>query len=152
MGIERLMLLIKAKGKELPPDKKPIIYIIPASEDYSFEAMRIVNELREAGVYAITDLGSRSIKAQMKYANKRNAVYTAVLGGDEIESRTLSVKKMESGEKIDFELDTFVDDFAELAVDALFENVLGGADGLFDDDDGSSGANPFLSLLNGGKK
>ncbi len=152
MGIERLMLLIKAKGKELPPDKKPIIYIIPASEDYSFEAMRIVNELREAGVYAITDLGSRSIKAQMKYANKRNAVYTAVLGGDEIGSRTLSVKKMESGEKIDFELDTFVDDFAELAVDALFENVLGGADGLFDDDDGSSGANPFLSLLNGGKK
>ena len=104
------------------------------------------------GYYVEFDVMNRGIKPQMKYANKRNAVYTAVLGGDEIESRTLSVKKMESGEKIDFELDTFVDDFAELAVDALFENVLGGADGLFDDDDGSSGANPFLSLLNGGKK
>lgn len=152
MGIERLMLLIAAKGKELPPDKKPITYIIPASEDYSFEAMRIVNELREAGVYAITDLGNRSLKAQMKYANKRDVIYTAVLGSNEIESRTLSIKKMETGEKTDFSLDTFVDDFTELAVDAMFENALGGADGLFDDDDDSNGANPFLSLLNGGKK
>lgn len=155
MGIERLMLLIAAKGKVLPDDERPIIYIAPASEDYSFEAMRLVNEFRSAGVYALTDLGGRSLKAQMKYANKRFVQYTAVLGEDEIKSHKITVKHMDSGEQEQYNLDGFVETFMHVAADAMLENAFGGIDGFFDydyDDDEDGEANPFLSLLNGGKK
>lgn len=151
MGIERLMLLIAAKGRELPEENRPALYIAPASEEYSFEAMRIVKELRDGGVTAITDLGGRSVKAQMKYANKRNVLFTMILGGNEIESRTVSVKNMDTGKADSFELDGFVDSFLSVYNEVLLSTMFGD-DMNLDDDDDNGGENPFLSLLNGGKK
>lgn len=151
MGIERLMLLIAAKGRELPEENRPALYIAPASEEYSFEAMRIVKELRDGGVTAITDLGGRSVKAQMKYANKRNVLFTMILGGNEIESRTVSVKNMDTGKADSFELDGFVDSFLS-AYNEVLLSAMFGDDMNLDDDDDNGGENPFLSLLNGGKK
>ncbi len=156
MGIERLMLLLAANGTDLPKELPPILYVIPASPEYSFEAMRIVYELRDIGVYAITDLADRSLKAQMKYANKRDVMFTAVLGGEEIESRTIKIKDMSNGETLEFELDSFVDDFeyfiGEMMCASLFGEDEDDGDDDFDGDGSGDGIGSGLSLLNGGKK
>lgn len=135
MGIERLILLLGTQGKQLPEAERIQIYVAPASPDYSYEAMKIVNDLRYEGISAITDLGDRSIKAQMKYANKKKALFTMVLGSNEIESHKVKVKNMDNGETTELSLDSFTDDFMHLSINAAI------------DDAGDN----LLTLLNGGK-
>lgn len=158
MGIERLLLLIAAKGRGIPEEARPVIYIAPASEEYTFKALALTDEFRCDGVHALTDLGGRSLKAQMKYANKRKVQYTAVLGEDEVKQNKITVKNMDNGEQTEFALDTFTEDFLPIAHDCGLADIFGNIDEFFgsdsndNNDDGFNGGNPFLSLLNGGKK
>lgn len=74
-------------------------------ENAAVAAQKLVYELRSAGISAEFDHMSRSLKAQMKYADKLGAVYTAVLGDNEIESGIVKIKKMENGEQSEVALD-----------------------------------------------
>ena len=56
------------------------------------------------GIKAETDLCSRSIKAQMKYADKIHARYTAVIGGNEAETGVVTVKNMQDGGRAEVKL------------------------------------------------
>ncbi|MBQ3538024.1 MAG: histidine--tRNA ligase [Clostridia bacterium] len=118
MGMERLCLLLEAQRKSLPEEPRINLYIAPASPEYSYEAMRLVNDLRYEGISALTDLGDRSLKAQMKYANKKNVQFTAVLGEDEINNRTLNVKNMDNGEVTPVSIDGFTEGFMHLSISA----------------------------------
>lgn len=60
-------------------------------------AFQLVNLLRSDGFQAQSDLMGRSIKAQMKYANKIGAKYTIVLGDNELEQGEATLKSMYSG-------------------------------------------------------
>ncbi|NLZ25639.1 MAG: histidine--tRNA ligase, partial [Clostridiales bacterium] len=53
--------------------------------------------LRKQGVSAESDICERSLKAQMKYADKIGAEYVIVLGSDEIKNETVKIKKMSDG-------------------------------------------------------
>ncbi len=70
------------------------------SEQSSLFAHRLVQELRGMGVSAERDHMGRSVKAQLKYANKIRAEYVIVLGDDEIESGRVKLKNMAKGEEI----------------------------------------------------
>ncbi len=54
--------------------------------------------LRAEGVKAECDSVGRSVKAQMKYANKTGAKYSVILGDNEIEQDSVKLKNMETGE------------------------------------------------------
>ena len=60
------------------------------------EAQKIVDCLRDKDISAQTDLMDRSVKAQMKYANKLGVKYVVVLGDSELESGTIELKDMET--------------------------------------------------------
>ena len=62
------------------------------------------------------DLADRSVKAQMKYANKLGARSTMVLGDNELETGKAILKNMESGETQEVALSTFAEDFMGLVV------------------------------------
>lgn len=142
MGIERLLLLLASQNKALPDENRLQLYIAPASPEYSFEAMRLINELRFDGVFALTDLADRSVKAQMKYANKKNAMFTMILGGDEIESHKAVVKNMDNGETAEVSLDTLSEDFLHIMINAELAGITDSGEGLGIND---------LTLLTGGK-
>jgi histidyl-tRNA synthetase len=74
-------------------------------------AQKLVYELRNNGIAAEKDLMSRSLKAQMKYADKIGAQYTIVLGEDEIKNNKAVLKNMKTGEQLEIKLDTLVDEF-----------------------------------------
>ena len=67
-------------------------------------ALKAADQLRDSGIYAETDITGRSLKAQMKYADKLGAVYAVVLGDNELEQGVAQLKNLRDGEKEDIEL------------------------------------------------
>ncbi len=114
MGLERLQLLMESTGCEFPEDKRPDIFLIAAGENAKGECIRLAASLREEGYRALYDLNSRSLRAQMKYADKTGAAFTAVIGDDEIESGSAVIKNMESGEQTRIPLNDFANTFKNL--------------------------------------
>ncbi len=118
MGTGRLLMLLEAQGIELPKPSGCDIYVAPMGENASFEAAAIVADLRAGGISAQTDVVGRSLKAQMKYADKIGAKYTMVLGDDEIANGKAKVKNMDNGESTEMELAEIADTFMEFLVHA----------------------------------
>ncbi len=116
MGLERLLLLLDAQGIELPAEEPQALYLATAGDAASLKAAQIIRDLRADGVSCSFDTVGRSIKAQMKYANKLGADFTAVLGDNELESGTVQLKYMETGDTRDVSLDTFAEDFQQIAM------------------------------------
>ncbi len=114
MGLTRLVLALKAleeKGSvALPEIAKPKLYIAPMGDTAAVYALKTVETLRKAGVYAECDICSRSLKAQMKYADKIGAEYVLVVGDNEIESGKAVLKNMrDKDDRADIELDKIVE-------------------------------------------
>ena len=90
VGITRLLPTVK-----LPEENDgPIVYIAPMGERASVWAMGQIHSLREKGLYAETDVVGRSLKAQMKYADKIHAKYTLVIGDNELDTKKARLKNM----------------------------------------------------------
>ncbi|OUQ42021.1 histidine--tRNA ligase [Gemmiger sp. An120] len=105
MGVERLLMALEDEGVELGGDPVPALYLAPLGEAGKTEAIRLATELRSRGLYVETDIVGRGLKAQMKYANKLGAVYSMVLGDDEVNARRARVKRMEDGAETELSLD-----------------------------------------------
>ena len=100
MGITRLILAMKASGVTIEEKHCPALYIASMGENASVRALEITEKLRAEGVYAECDLCGRSLKAQMKYADKLGAKYTLIIGDSELESGKAQLKNMaESAQK-----------------------------------------------------
>lgn len=99
MGFERLLLVMDKQGCDYLTPKKCDIYFATMGDAALEKAMELVKGLREYGYCAEYDLMGRGIKAQMKYANKIGAVYTMVLGDNELNDGKARLKEMESGEE-----------------------------------------------------
>ncbi len=104
MGITRLILAMEAYGAVPANDHAPLLYIAPMGAQAQCKAAGIVAKLRREGVYAEYDLVARSLKAQMKYADKINAKYALIIGDNEIESGKAILKNMQesSQTEVDF--------------------------------------------------
>lgn len=96
MGIERLLLEVKAQNLQLTSTLHPHLQIVyfPSTRDY---AHKLANNLRRLGKYVEIDVCDRSFKAQMKYANKTGARYVLVIGDDERKNGMASLKRMSDG-------------------------------------------------------
>ena len=104
MGIERLILILKSQGIELGESLGPNIFVASIGDNASLTAQKLVYDLRNKGLWAERDLCDRSVKAQMKYANKLGACYSIVIGNDEVLNNKASLKNMGTGEETVVEL------------------------------------------------
>ena len=104
MGLERLLMTIRASDYTFPEPKKCEIYLAPMGEKAVQECFVITKQLRAGGVAAETDTMGRGLKAQMKYADKLGARYSLVVGDNELESGKANLKNMETGEQIEVDL------------------------------------------------
>ncbi|WP_050615877.1 histidine--tRNA ligase [Bacillus testis] len=108
MSIERLIAALAAESITLPIEHATDVYVVAmgeAAQDYS---VKLVNELRLQGFSADRDYNGRKVKAQFKAADRANARYVAVLGDDELNKKTITLKDMESGEQQEIALESFV--------------------------------------------
>lgn len=115
VGIERLVMILKAQGlaEGLSDDKTPDIFVAAIGDKADVAAQKLVFDLREKNIYAERDLCERSVKAQMKFANKLGARYSMVLGDDEIAQNRGMLKNMETGESVE----------VEISADSIFDKL-----------------------------
>jgi histidyl-tRNA synthetase len=108
MGLTRIILAMKEAGldKEIEA-AKPKLYIAALGDAAAVRALGIAKRLRDGGVFCECDIVGRSLKAQMKYANKIGAEYTLIIGDSEIEAGRAQLRDMKSGEQTEVELDSF---------------------------------------------
>jgi histidyl-tRNA synthetase len=104
-GIERILLALNAPDPEPSRD----VFVAVGAPEEKRRAMALVSELRRAGLSAELDLAGRSMKGQLKQANRIGARATLILGSDD----GLELRDMESGEQRPIEPERVLDALAE---------------------------------------
>ena len=112
MGLERLM---------------PELFIVTIGDEAKLKAVELARELRLDGSSVLYDLGGRSMKAQMKLANKLGAQTVIVLGEDEIKNDEAVLKDMQSGNSETVKLSELSDRFMSFLMQ---QAAIGAADAL----------------------
>ena len=112
LGIERLIMSLDRAGYVFP--ELPCIEVYIGMTDASLDILttKLVTKLRRAGISAEKDIVGRSIKAQMKYADKLGARYALIVGQNEVETGRVTVKDMQGGESFEASLDGLTEAFA----------------------------------------
>ena len=111
MGLERILYFLDKEGVSLPEEKPVALYVGILGEDAKAPAFGIVTKLRNAGVIVETDYMDRSVKAQMKYANKIGAQNTVIIGADELAAGRVQIKNMNTHEETSVAVDELADFF-----------------------------------------
>ncbi len=111
-GIERIILSMKEQGIEPPALKSIDVFMAHMGENAKDKAIELTFALRQQGIPALISFGSdRSIKSQMKEANRNNAKYAVILGDQEIEQGVAAVKDLEEGTQTEIKMADFIDHF-----------------------------------------
>lgn len=101
IGIERMILLHDAQNvDEQGADEPRGVYLSAIGEEARLPVQMIALRLRRKGIHVVTDLLRRSVKAQMKDANRENVAYTIMIGESELANQTAVVKNMITGEQV----------------------------------------------------
>ena len=104
LGIERLLLTLQNEGIEIPNEGLYDLYIGARGEDGKLASFKLANTLRTRGIKTEINHMGRSLKAEMKYANKIGAKFTVVLGDDELQTGNAKFKRMSDGEQFEVNL------------------------------------------------
>ena len=104
LGIERLLLTLKNEGIEIPSEGLYDLYVGARGEEGKLASFKLANTLRTRGIKTEINHMGRSLKAEMKYANKIGAKFTVVLGDDELQTGNAKLKRMSDGEQFEVDL------------------------------------------------
>ena len=104
LGIERLLLTLKNEGIEIPSEGLYDLYVGARGEEANLASFKLANTLRTRGIKTEINHMGRSLKAEMKYANKIGAKFTVVLGDDELQTGNAKLKRMSDGEQFEVNL------------------------------------------------
>jgi histidyl-tRNA synthetase len=104
-GIERFLLVLKMEKKLDLEEKNLDLFIATLGDQARTFAMKLLKDLREKNIICETDYLNRSLKAQMKEANRQKAKKVLIIGEDEIKKGKAILKDMETGEQKEIELE-----------------------------------------------
>ncbi len=93
-GLERLLIACDAMNIPLGTQPELDVYIVTRGDDAKKWAFRHLKPLRDAGLSASMDLANRSMKAQMKEADRELAKWTLIVGDDELQSEQFTLRNM----------------------------------------------------------
>jgi histidyl-tRNA synthetase len=109
MGIERVILALKQQGIVPPPLPAPAVQVSPLGEAGRVPALKLARDLRMVGIGALLAFGGRSLKAQLKAADKAGVVYTLILGDQELAQGEVVVRDMANSEQTNVALDKVIE-------------------------------------------
>lgn len=123
MGLERLQLVMEAQGCEFPEPSKPDLFIVALGDKATLKAIEIAKDMRDEGFSVLYDLNGRSLRAQMKYADKVGAKFNVVIGDNEVDNKLAVLKDMATGDTAEINLDTFVSGFYSISMDSQLKDL-----------------------------
>ena len=92
VGFERIMLALEAQGISLDPGAPSSVYVACVDDSVRDKAFSILQQLRDAGIAAVSDTQGRSLKSQFKVAGKSGAALAVVVGPDELAAGQVTVR------------------------------------------------------------
>lgn len=107
IGMERLIELMKIE-QLCQAEKRQDIYIVQTSDTALNLGTTLAMELRDAGFSVTGNVGDTSFKSQLKKANRCNARLALIIGEDELQTSTISVKKLDDGEQFSVSRDNLL--------------------------------------------
>lgn len=123
MGIERLLKVMEAAECEFPKDTECTIYVGSIGETAAIKALTLVHSLRREGFYAECDVSGRSVKAQMKYADKLGCRFSCILGDNELAAGRATVKDMKKGSSAEVAFDELINYIYDKQVEVLTDEI-----------------------------
>ena len=99
IGMERLVMSLKDRGQGSGVRGQGLVFIILMGNKAEKAAIPLIKRLRSSGIRIERDYGNKSIKAQMKRADKLGAGFVLILGDNELASGNIIIKNMQSGEQ-----------------------------------------------------
>lgn len=105
MGLERLLMVMEEQKCRFPEPPACEVYLVSMGQEAATFCYTLATRLRHGGVAVECDIVGRSLKAQMKYADKRGARYTIVVGEDELRTGVGQLKEMATGRTEEIRLD-----------------------------------------------
>lgn len=112
-GLERLLIVLGKQGAPVPGAEGPRVFLVGLDEESRTWAFEAACTLRSRGIAAETDYLERSVKAQLREANRQEAAYVLVVGEQELKSGSAKLKDMKSGGERTVDLATFAQTFPQ---------------------------------------
>ena len=104
-GIERLLMVLSKLQKNENTLPSPVLYLVGMDEAARVWAFLKASELRRQGIHVEVDYLGRSVKSQMREADRQHAQYVIVLGEREMRTKTAWIKNMHTGDEKQISLD-----------------------------------------------
>lgn len=114
MGITRLILALENQEVTVPASPKPLLYIASMGTEAQLTALKITEDLRRERIYAECDIVGRSLKAQMKYSDKIGAMYTLIIGDQELEAGKAQLRCMKDSSQKEISFENIVAELKQL--------------------------------------
>jgi len=108
-GMERLVLAMKEQGITVPGAPAPEVAMVYLGGKAKLRAAELMTELRSQGIATVIGYGGRSMKAQLRNANRVKAHYALVLGEQELDNGQIMLQDMQQGDRDLLPLDTIVE-------------------------------------------
>ncbi len=98
-GIERIIWHMKEAGVQAPNKDLVDVFVAQLGPEAKKTCLKLITELREAGIHTLGALGEASLKSQMRLADKFQAKYTLLLGKMEVKENTIILRDMRAGKQ-----------------------------------------------------
>ncbi len=107
-GLERLLIALEAQGVALHSPKRSLVWLVSSGEPAREANLKLLSELRSAGLVADMDLARRSMKNQIKLADRQSAAICIIVGDAELAVHQCQVKDLATGEQVSVSRDQVV--------------------------------------------
>ena len=114
LGLERLVLLIKKQGIEIPKMNELDVYVVGIGKETNMETLKLVQAVRKAGFSADRDYMDRKAKSQFRTASKADAKIVLTVGEEELEKKTAKLKVMKTGKESEISFKDIHDHFEKI--------------------------------------
>jgi len=98
-GVERFMLVLKMQKTIRAQDRKFNLFIVAVGDEAKTFAVKLIRDLRQKNIMCDTDYMQRSLKAQMREANRQKAEKVLIIGEEEIKKHKAVLRNMQTGEQ-----------------------------------------------------
>jgi histidyl-tRNA synthetase len=113
MGIERAIIVMDESGL-WDGGTKPDVFVVQATESAFGACQKLVRQLRAEGLITLIDIDGKSMKSQLRQADKSGASLALILGDDEIAGNTVQLRKLGSSEQLEVPIECVVQRVMEL--------------------------------------
>lgn len=103
LGKERLLLALENNSDKKLPEMNLDVFLAVLDPKYDSLAMEVLNRLRNVDIRTDRDYNGRSMKAQMKYADKLGAKLVVLMGEDEVNRGIFAIRNMNNREQVEAE-------------------------------------------------